>query len=174
MPTVSGNVQIPNANAPFAVALVMRDSTGAYQVIPSDTAGNTFNTLGTLLAGERNAGSATGSYLATQNDWTITDFNPHTATTGVTITAGTAGNTEVLISNAPVSLGYIITAADTVAGSILLRNTTATGNSVSPIVLGTLLNTTTVYPFGGAKFTSGLTIVGTLAGVSCQVYWKAT
>lgn len=127
------------------------------------------------VAGERNIGATQlAGYLAVMNDWNITDFNPHTATTGTTITAGTAGNTEVLISAAPVSLGYIITAADTVAGSILLRNTNATGNSVSPIVLGSLLNTTTVYTFGGAKFTTGLTIIGTLAGVSCSVYWKAT
>ena len=125
------------------------------------------------LAGEENTTSLLNGYIHMRTKWNVTAFNPRVASIGSAKgAAGAAGNTEVLIgAGSPVFLGKIITEDDTVAGSILLRDAAATGQSISARALASVLNTVSQYDID-AMYNTGLTICGTAAGVSALVLWR--
>ena len=151
------------------------DGGGVIREIPLlvDLYGRPLVYMDTELAGERLPNSAGQSFLATHHEWNITPFNPRAASIGAAKgAAGTAGNVEVLIGlGAPVRVGFIVTEDDTAAGSILLRDATATGVSVSARSLASILNTVSVYPLGW-EFLTGLTVCGTATGVAFSVGWR--
>ena len=138
-----------------------------------DSSGKLRTSLAELIAGERGVGTATG-YMLCVNGFSKTELNPHTATTGTTITAGAAGNTEILVSATAVVVSHIVWAGDCAAGSLLLRDTTATGQSVSPLVITSALNPANVpATVLNWETTNGLTAIGTVAGISCAIFWRA-
>lgn len=124
----------------------------------------------TALAFERNRGLA-NAYGAFVPECNYTAYNPHTAAAIGTLTAGTAGATEALITASPCIVIGIEWASDTAAGSVLLYDKAATGGTAIPYPV--------LYAAGqqfhgplGKKFNNGLTIVGTAAGVCCNVLWR--
>lgn len=125
------------------------------------------------LAGEENTTSLLNGYIHMRTKWNVTAYNPRAASIGSAKgAAGAVGNAEVLIgSGSPVFLGKVITEDDTVAGSILLRDTNQTGQSVSARALASVLNTVSQYDING-MYNTGLTICGTAAGVSAFVMWR--
>lgn len=124
------------------------------------------------VAGERANSNASNSHLAVKEEWNYTNFNPRAASTGTTKgAAGSAGNTELLISNVPCYFGGFITENDTAAGDILVRDEAATGVSSIAKALTATLNTVTVFNVN-VIHVRGLTICGSVAGISGVVRWR--
>lgn len=120
---------------------------------------------------ERQFGTA-NAYLSHHQEWNYTVLNPRAASIGSAKgAAGTAGATELLVSPLPARIGSIVTQNDTAAGDILLRDTNATGGNIAAIALAATLNTVTVYTMNW-MFLTGITIIGSAAGVSCVIQWR--
>lgn len=132
--------------------------------------GSLYMYLAYTLAMERNPGTA-NQYGVGLPEWNILDYNPHTSAAVGTLTAGTAGNVEVLVNTGPTLLGGILWYGDTAAGSVYLYDKAATGGSGIPRPFLYNAAFPEVIDIGG-KFQNGLTIIGTAAGIGCMVLWR--
>lgn len=141
-------------------------STGAYIKLVPNASGEL--NVG-VLAGERDRGTS-NAHSQSNPEWTQYQFNPRAASTGSTLgAAGSVGTTEVLIGGGvPMTFGGWIPESDSAAGSILLRNATATGTSQA----ARSLNASVVQ--AGAKFTNGLCVVGTATGIAGTILARPT
>lgn len=144
-------------------------TTGNPELIKSTTTG-LWTQEQAIFALERNRGTA-NAYGAIIPECNYTAYNPHTAAAVGTLTAGAAGATEALITASPCIVYGIEWASDTAAGSVLLYDKAATGGTSIPYPV--------LYAAGqqfhgplGKKFNNGLTIIGTAAGVCCNVLWR--
>lgn len=122
-----------------------------------------------VLAGERDRASS-NAHSQANPEWTEYRFNPRAASTGSTLgAAGAVGTTEVLLGGGvPMTFGGWIPESDSAAGSILLRNAAATGTSQA----ARSLNASVVQ--AGAKFTTGLCVVGTVTGIAGTILARPT
>lgn len=137
---------------------VRTDASGAVHTLEQGTA-----------AGERNVGTS-NAYQAAVGEWNYTVFNPRAASIGsVKGVAGAAGAAEVLLgAGAPVLVGGVYFQDDsTAAEDVLLRDAAAVGQNVAAISIGASMD------FDGLKFNNGLTVCGTVAGVSAVIKWRA-
>lgn len=126
--------------------------------------------LSSTLAMERNRGLA-NAYGAFVPEVNYTAFNPHTAAAVGTLTAGAAGATESVITASPCIVYGIEWASDTSAGSVLLYDKAAlAGTSIPYPVLYNAAQQ--LHGPLGKKFNTGLTVIGTAAGVCCNVLWR--
>ena len=119
--------------------------------------------LNTVLASERNRGLA-NAYGAFHPETQGVFFNPHTSAAVGTLTAGTAGTTEIVVSPSAFLVYGILWYGNTAAGSILLYDKSATGGSgvPHPVVYNSAQQFTGPL---GLRFNSGCTAVGTALGV---------
>ncbi len=147
-----------------------QDSTSGKQDMIKSTTNGLWTQEQAIFAMERNRGLA-NAYGAFVPECNYTAYNPHTAAAVGTLTAGAAGATEALITASPCIVIGIEWASDTAAGSVLLYDKTATGGTSIPYPV--------LYAAGqqfhgplGKKFNNGLTIIGTAAGVCCNVLWR--
>lgn len=144
-------------------------STGNPELIKS-TANGLWTQEQAIFAMERNRGTA-NAYGAFIPECNFTAYNPHTSAAVGTLTAGTAGATEALITASPCIVYGIEWASDTAAGSVLLYDKAAIGGTSIPYPI--LYNAAQQFcgPLG-KKFNTGLTIIGTAAGVCCNILWR--
>lgn len=112
--------------------------------------------LATAIAGERNADSATASYLVVRNECNVTRCDIDT--------------TETLVTNAPCHV-FAVIGNDGNTGYTDLLDAAATGGGSTPkvrcdVAAGSSLN------LHGARFENGLCVDGESAGHDVTILWR--
>lgn len=102
--------------------------------------------------------------------YTFSRFNPRAASTGSTLgAAGSAGTTESVVFSGPCVVKQIIFEPDSTAGgAVYLRDAGGAGISASAMSI----SANTVFEGAGMRVGSGLTVVGSAAGVMATILWR--